>query len=260
MSIEATRHQLPAEFSQIVAERTKLRFTDHMSDVAVRADRVFAVLMIIQWIAAVITAIWITPRTWIGPESELHIHVLGALFIGGSLALPVTMLVWLQPGATFNRYVISVAQMLTSALLIHLSGGRIETHFHIFGSLAFLALYRQRSVLLLATIVVALDHMLRGIYWSESVFGMAFASQWRWVEHVSWVLFEDSVLLTACVHKQREMRQLAYQWASLSVSKDLIEAEVEWRTAEAKRSEHRMRGVTFGRGKSSIPLRMHSWS
>ena len=30
-----------------------------------------------------------------------------------------------------------------SALLIHLSGGRIETHFHIFGSLAFLAFYRD---------------------------------------------------------------------------------------------------------------------
>ena len=28
--------------------------------------------------------------------------------------------------------------MLMSVLLIHLSGGRIETHFHIFGSLAFL--------------------------------------------------------------------------------------------------------------------------
>ena len=29
--------------------------------------------------------------------------------------------------------------MCMGALLIHLSGGRIETHFHVFGSLAFLA-------------------------------------------------------------------------------------------------------------------------
>jgi hypothetical protein len=32
--------------------------------------------------------------------------------------------------------------MLWSALLIHLTGGRIETHFHVFGSLGILAGYR----------------------------------------------------------------------------------------------------------------------
>src|SRR5437762_12324173 len=51
--------------------------------------------------------------------------------------------------------------MLTSALLIHLTGGRIETHFHGFGSLAFLAFYRDWKVLVPATLVVAADHGLR---------------------------------------------------------------------------------------------------
>ena len=46
-------------------------------------------------------------------------------------------------------------QSLMSALLIHLSGGRIETHFHIFGSLAFLACYRDWRVLVAASAVVA---------------------------------------------------------------------------------------------------------
>ena len=35
--------------------------------------------------------------------------------------------------------------MLWSGLLIHLTGGRIETHFHVFGSLAFLAFYLDRD-------------------------------------------------------------------------------------------------------------------
>ena len=52
--------------------------------------------------------------------------------------------------------------MLMGALLIHLTGGRIETHFHVFGSLAFLAFYRDWRVLVPATVVVALDHLLRG--------------------------------------------------------------------------------------------------
>jgi hypothetical protein len=59
--------------------------------------------------------------------------------------LPV-FLAFKRPGYAFTRHTIAVAQMLTSALLIHLTGGRIETHFHVFGSLAFLAFYRDWRV------------------------------------------------------------------------------------------------------------------
>ena len=75
------------------------------------------------------------------------------------------------------------------ALLIHLTGGRIETHFHIFGSLAFLAFYRDWRVLVTATLVVAVDHFLRGIFWPRSVFGVNIVEPYRWLEHVAWVLF-----------------------------------------------------------------------
>jgi hypothetical protein len=54
--------------------------------------------------------------------------------------------------------------MLMGALLIHLTGGRIETHFHFFGSLAFLAIYRDWRVLLTASTVVAADHLIRGLF------------------------------------------------------------------------------------------------
>jgi len=81
-----------------------------------------------------------------------------------------------------------------------LSGGRIETHFHVFGSLAFLAFYRDWRVLVPATIVVAADHALRGIFYPQSVFGILTASPWRWVEHACWVIFED-VILVRCASK-----------------------------------------------------------
>ena len=42
--------------------------------------------------------------------------------------------------------------MLMGALLIHLTVGRIETHFHVFVSLAILAFYRDWRVLIPATI------------------------------------------------------------------------------------------------------------
>jgi hypothetical protein len=53
-----------------------------------------------------------------------------------------------------------------------------------FGSLAFLAFYRDWKVLVPATIVVALDHVA-GVFWPQSVFGVVVPSQWRWVEHAA---------------------------------------------------------------------------
>ena len=69
--------------------------------------------------------------------------------------------------------------MLWSALLIHLSGGRIETHFHVFGSLGFLAAYRDWPVLITTTVVVAADHLIRGLVWPESVYGIVNPEWWR---------------------------------------------------------------------------------
>ena len=76
-----------------------------------------------------------------------------------------------------TRYTIATAQMLMSALLIHLTGGRIETHFHVFGSLAFLAFYRDWRVLVPATVVVAPITALRGIFWPQSVYGVLTVSE-----------------------------------------------------------------------------------
>ena len=105
--------------------------------------------------------------------------------------------------------------MLMSALLIHLTGGRIETHFHVFGSLAFLAFYRDWRVLVPATVVVALDHLLRGLFWPQSVYGVLLASEWRWVEHAAWVVFEDVFLVIACVRGTFELRETAKRTAVL---------------------------------------------
>src|SRR5208337_1593784 len=110
--------------------------------------------------------------------------VLGAIII----SLPVA-LAFLMPGRKSTRHIIAIAQMLIGSLLIHLTGGRIETHFHVFGSLAFLAFYRDWRVLITATIIAAGDHWVRGLYWPESIFGSATVAAWLWLEHAGWVVF-----------------------------------------------------------------------
>ena len=190
-------------------------FRTYEGDIHRRTDRMFAGLMILQWIAGIAFALWVSPYAWEGATSRVHVHVWSALVLGGIISFFPALLAMLRPGLPSTRYTIGVAQMLMGALLIHLTGGRIETHFHVFGSLAFLAFYRDWRVLVPATVVVALDHMLRGVFWPQSVYGVVAASQWRWLEHAAWVIFEDIVLVMACLRSVEEMRDRAQRTAAL---------------------------------------------
>ena len=178
-------------------------------------DRLFAGLMGFQWIAGIIFAVWVSPLAWYGTLSRTHVHVWAAVFLGGAICLFPALLGVFRAGESSTRYTIAVAQMLMGALLIHLTGGRIETHFHVFGSLAFLAFYRDWRVLIPATIVVAADHLLRGIFWPQSVYGVLVASQWRWLEHAAWVVFEDVFLIVSCQRSLAEMKDTAERTAAL---------------------------------------------
>jgi two-component system sensor histidine kinase/response regulator len=226
-----------AGLKEAVAHRAGRLFSDHQQSIYRRTDRLFAGLTLGQWLAAIATAWWITPRTWAGQYSQVHLHVWVAIFLGGAITLFPVALAWLRAGGVGTRYTIAAAQMLMSALLIHLSGGRIETHFHIFGSLAFLAFYRDWRVFIPATLVVAADHFVRGVYWPQSVFGVLTASPWRWVEHAGWVIFEDVFLIQACLQSVREMKDIARQRAELEATNEIVEGKVLKRTAELQASK-----------------------
>jgi PAS domain S-box-containing protein len=207
-------------------------FNEHQQLVHRRTDRMFAGLMILQWVAGVAAALWISPRTWAGTDSQTHPHVWAALFLGAAISSLPIVLALTRPGRPTTRYAVAVGQMLMGALLIHLTGGRIETHFHVFGSLAFLSFYRDWRVLVPATIVVAADHFLRGLLWPQSVYGVLTASEWRWLEHAGWVLFEDTFLFIAIKHSIGEMRSIAERTAQIESMNEGLEAHVANRTAQ----------------------------
>jgi signal transduction histidine kinase len=214
--------------------RAQTLFRAHQQRIYRQTDRVFAGLMVVQWLAGIAAALWISPTAWAGSTGSLHPHVWAAVLLGGAISsLPVALALW-RPGATTTRHAIAVGQMLTGALLIHLTGGRIETHFHVFGSLAFLAFYRDWRVLITASAVVAADHYLRGAFWPQSVFGVLAAGAWRWLEHAGWVVFEDAFLIFSCVKSRSEMRQIAERQAELEAVNAGIEQQVDRRTAELR--------------------------
>jgi signal transduction histidine kinase len=210
-----TTYHVGSEPADSIARRAAVLFSIAEHNIHQHTDRLFAALMGIQWVAGIVFALWVSPLSWSGSVSRTHLHVWAAILVGGAISLFPALLALLRPGQPSTRYTIAAAQMLMGALLIHLTGGRIETHFHVFGSLAFLAFYRDWKVLVPATIVVALDHMLRGAFWPQSVYGVLVPSQWRWVEHAAWVVFENVFLLLSIHRSITEMKETAERTATL---------------------------------------------
>ena len=97
--------------------------------------------------------------------------------------------------------------------------------------------YRDYRVLLVATVVVTLDHIARGVVWPESVYGVATMQPLRWLEHAAWVVFEDVFLIAACVRGQRELTGISKRHARLELQGELEQGMVEAREASRAKSE-----------------------
>ena len=109
-----------------------------------------------------------------------------------------------------------------AGLLIHLTGGRIETHFLVFGSLAFLMFYADWRVLITASLVTATDHFVRGYLWPMSIYGDEVLSHVRWIEHAGWVVFEDVFLIFACIQSNRQTNLIAERQSQLEKTNEAV--------------------------------------
>ncbi|RKH74411.1 sensor histidine kinase [Corallococcus aberystwythensis] len=199
----------PVNVSQGLEGRAAALLALQLRESRRRVDGLFTWLMLGQWVAAVLVAVFVSPYGWEGKVRALHLHVQTAVLLGAALSVFPVMLTRLHPGEAVTRHVVAVSQMLWSALLIHLTGGRIETHFHIFGSLAVLSFYRDPKVLLSASLAIVVDHCMRGALWPESVYGQLHPEWWRFLEHAFWVGVIDAVLLVACRDALRDLGERA---------------------------------------------------
>lgn len=235
-SLELNRPSRPSSPSAPSTRALELREAQAQA-LARMNDHRFAALLVVQWTLSIVVACVATPRAWAGLSSTTHPHVVLALALGGWLALPPLWLSVVRPGRLSTRFAIAAAQMGFGALLIHLSGGRIETHFHVFGSLAILACYRDYRVIVVATLLVVADHVLRGALFPESIYGVSGVEPFRWLEHAMWVAFEDFFLIASCLRAQREMWEIAERHASLEAHRDVERDMSEVREANRVKGE-----------------------
>ena len=219
---------------QRISQLTLERFSASRNEVLERTNRLLAALLVIEWLAAVVASIVISPLTWAGPTGWTHPHVWGALVVGAIIASLPAAMAYSAPKTPWLRYVIAVAHMLMAGLVVHVTGGRLETHFMYFGVLAFLACYQDRSVLLLATAVAVGDHLGREFIWPQSIYGVTSTTGWRWVEHGFWLVFENAILLWSCDTFKQQMLATARQSAELEVLREREAEEAESRLRESQ--------------------------
>src|SRR6188474_1865093 len=97
----------PADFDQAVSDKVAA----HADAIYRRTDRMFLVLMPVQWIGGIIAALLITPKTWIGAVGEVHPHVMFAVFGGAILCSLPMALALVRPGRLSTRVVIGCSQV-----------------------------------------------------------------------------------------------------------------------------------------------------
>ncbi len=175
-----------------------------------RFDSLLTRFLVIQWFAFLVLAlVWHPTGSVDGRFSIFASRFLDILILGGALlAAPIGMgLAW--PGRRGTHYALALGQMGLSALLIHISEGSIEAHFHIFISLAVLAFYWDAQLLLMAAAVVFAEHL--GFEWLE--FGKRLSvSEFVLREVVGdgfWILAETAFLLWGVRRMSRFFADLA---------------------------------------------------
>jgi two-component system cell cycle sensor histidine kinase/response regulator CckA len=114
-----------------------------------------------------------------------------ALFEGGVIAIAGLAASWPGAGRRFPAVCVCFGLLTASAILVHLSGGYIEMHFHFFVMVPLMALYQDWVPFLTAIAYVVLHHGTVGVLDPAQVYNhpSAWASPWVWAAiHGTFVL------------------------------------------------------------------------
>ena len=90
--------------------------------------------------------------------------------------------------------IVTCGLILSSALLVHLSGGYIEAHFHFFVMMTVIVLYQDWMPFLLALISIVVDHGVIGTLAPTLVYNHVGAQHQPW----TWALIHGGFILAEC--------------------------------------------------------------
>lgn len=116
-------------------------------------------------------------------------------FMGGITLVILAILATMhQLGRRAQAAVVTCGLILASALLVHLSGGFIEAHFHFFVMMAVIVLYQDWMPFLLALVSVVVDHGVIGTLTPTLVYNHPGAQHDPW----TWAMIHGAFILAEC--------------------------------------------------------------
>jgi signal transduction histidine kinase len=200
----------------------------------------------------------------------LWLHIVGvALFAAWSgavvhtlvealiIAIPTLLASVSERGRRFQSATASIALMTASAVVVHLSGGYVEAHFHFFVALAVVALYHDWVPFLVAIGYVVIHHGLIGALYPEAVFNhpAAWESPWLWASiHGGFVLAASAVSLIHWHLNEAYRADAERQDAARATAEAAVLARDELLAVAA----HELRTpMTSLRGYTQLTLRRH---
>src|SRR5690348_7060176 len=102
----------PPDIGEDTTAQTTELMAAHQNQIYTQTSRLFTILMVVQWVAGIAAALWISPRAWDGATSRVHLHVWMAIFLGGTITSLPVLLTLVRPRDAFTRHTVAVCQML----------------------------------------------------------------------------------------------------------------------------------------------------
>ena len=217
--------------TQRVARAREVRH-DVVAQLTAGIHGTFRLLFAIQWVAAVALA-W---EAALPGESRVAF----TFILGGMLCVPPILFARAAPYAWWSRHFMAVCQMAWSTLFMWLLEGRPEAQFHMFVSLAFLAFYRDRKVLMTATLAGVAYPVIRILMLPDS-FAIGASAWWRIFDHSIWIVAETLILMAAVRQSLKTVRKFADVIADLQLTNESTAADMDAHTAELRRSREQYR-------------------
>jgi signal transduction histidine kinase len=194
-------------------------------------------LLALLWLHAVVVPMWGLDRGFTLGHSLIE---------GGAVAVCAAAATLATSRRTGGPLLVALGLLTSSAVIVHLSGGVIEAHFHFFVVIVLLTLYEDWTIFLLAATFVVLHHGVGGVLDPHAIFNHpdAEAHPWRWAlihgafigaaglsAVVAWRLNEDL--------RDRQVDLIAAKDAALQRAV-AAEREIERHAAELERSNREL--------------------
>ena len=183
---------------------------------------------------------------------------LHGLLEAGAVAVPGAAAHWSRSRRRDSTIFASLGLMTASAVLVHLSGGVIEAHFHFFVMVGVVVLYQDWRPFLLAIAFVVLHHGVMGVLLPQDVYNHegAWEHPWLWAGiHGSFILAMSAAGIANWRLNERSQSQVAGLAAIVESSNDAIYG---WTVDGTITSWNEGAAHLYGYGKDQILGRSHT--